>query len=300
MPFAIDTLCVEDVVAATDTGVDEKNESVAAAGGAIRLLFVGDICSDLGLEAVKAWLPRIRAEQGVDVCVANAENSAPRGVGLSKRAVETLLSCGVDVITLGNHAWSDRDIFRLMDEGRRVVRPANHPPENPGSGSIVAETAKGRVGVVNIVGQVFMEPADCPFRALDRELAALGSLGASGGGLAAIVVDMHAEATAEKAALAYHADGRVSCVIGTHTHVQTADERVLEGGAAFISDAGMTGPLDGVIGVDRAAAMRKFRLRIPTPFLPARGRRQLCAVAVDIEPGTGKAVGIRRIKMQSE
>ena len=281
------------------TAVEPACGAAAAADAAcLRILFIGDVCGNIGTEAAKVWLPKLRAEHCVDVCVANAENASPKGVGCNRNAAEILFACGVDVITLGNHAWSERDAAKLLDDERRIVRPANYPPENPGVGSVAIQTAKGRVGVVNIMGQLFMDSIDCPFHALDRELAKLGALGGTADGrLAAILVDMHAEATSEKVALAYHADGRVSCVIGTHTHVQTADERVLAGGVAFISDAGMTGPADGIIGTDRAASMRRFLTRMPTQFLPAKGRRQLNAVVIDIDLCTGKATAIKRINL---
>ncbi|MDR3120753.1 MAG: TIGR00282 family metallophosphoesterase [Clostridiales bacterium] len=260
----------------------------------MRILFIGDVFGDLGVKAIETYLPRLRAERGIDFCVANGENAATRGTGLSRAAADALFRYGVDVITLGNHTWKDKDVFSLIKENERVIRPANWPEGNPGAGAVLVQTPEGPVGVVNLLGRLYMDSCDCPFAAADRELARLRERAR------VILVDLHAEATSEKCAFAYHVDGRASLVVGTHTHVQTADERILPGGTAFLTDAGMTGPADGVIGVSREPAVRRFRTQIPERFSPAVGRRQLNAVIADVDPDSGKAETVERVRIISD
>ncbi|MDR1439269.1 MAG: YmdB family metallophosphoesterase, partial [Clostridiales bacterium] len=236
----------------------------------------------------------IREEYEIDLCVANAENASPRGIGLNKGACASLLGHGVDVITLGNHTWKDRDILKILDDNENVIRPANYPAGSPGAGSVVVDAGKASVAVINVMGRIYMDPSDCPFAALDHEIAKVSRQ------TNMIFVDAHCEATSEKCALAHYSDGRVSCLAGTHTHVQTADERVLEGGTAFITDVGMTGPSEGIIGMDRGKIIRKLRTQIPERFEPAQGRKQLSAIVADIDEMSGKALGIRRVWREYE
>ena len=255
----------------------------------MRVLFIGDVFGSLGVSAAEAYLRDIRALRGLDMVIANAENAAARGTGLNKSAAAALFGAGVDIITLGNHAFKDYEVFSLLKDNECIVRPANFPDGVPGRGTVVFQTRGGPVGVLNLLGRLYLEACDCPFAAAEREIAKLREK------TAMIIIDMHAEATSEKKALAYCVDGKCSLVAGTHTHVQTADEQLLPGGAAFITDIGMTGPVDGVIGVKREAAIRRFRTLIPERYTPAEGRAQINAVIVDIDAGSGKSVSIERV-----
>lgn len=238
-------------------------------------------------------VPRLRAERGVDLVVANGENAAGRA-GITPAVAEELWNAGVDVITLGDHAWDQKEIVPAMDELGGILRPANYP-EAPGRGWLVTSVGGLRVAVVNLLGRVFLPvQLDCPFRTADRVLAEID------GQADAVLVDFHAEATSEKVALGWHLAGRASAVLGSHTHVQTADERILPGGTAYVTDAGMTGPADGVIGIERAAALRRFLTQMPVSFSPAPGARQFNGVLVDLEDSTGRAVAIERISLRKD
>jgi metallophosphoesterase (TIGR00282 family) len=255
----------------------------------LKILFIGDVFGDAGVRTLENSLRDIREEYEIDICIANAENASPRGIGLNRAASAALLGHGVDVITLGNHTWKDRDIFKILGESENVIRPANYPAGSPGSGSVVVNAGKASVGVICVMGRIYMDCADCPFVALDHEIGKVSRA------TNLIFVDAHCEATSEKCALAHYADGRVSCVAGTHTHVQTADERILAGGTAFITDVGMTGPSEGIIGMERNKIIRRLKSQIPERYEPAQGRRQFSAIVADIGDMSGKAVGIRRI-----
>ena len=255
----------------------------------MKVLFFGDIFGNAGVMAADAYLRKMRVRLGVDVVVANAENAAARGAGLNKAAAAALFDAGVDVLTLGNHAFKDYEVFGMLKENDRILRPANYPDGVPGKGSAILNTRKGAVGVVNIIGRLYMEACDCPFNAAEAEIAKLRER------VNIIIIDMHAEATSEKKALACVADGRCSLVAGTHTHVQTADEQILPGGTAFITDLGMTGPTDGVIGVKKESAIRRFRTLLPERHSPAEGRAQVNAIVVDIDEESGKSSAITRI-----
>lgn len=251
----------------------------------MNVLFIGDIVGNPGRRAVKECINEIRKEMPFDYCVANGENAAG-GSGITCMVAKELYGCGIDALTMGNHTWAKKEIFNFIDDDIKIIRPANYPQELPGRGSAIIN---GRLGIVNLVGRVYMEPVDCPFKALDRKLEHLKK------DVRIIIVDMHAEATSEKCALAWYADGRVSCVLGTHTHVQTADERILPCGTAFITDVGMTGPYDGIIGVDRNIVIEKFRYQTPVRFEVAKGVVQFNAVHLEIDENTGKTKNIRRI-----
>ena len=255
----------------------------------MNLLFIGDIVGRPGRAAVRARLGDLIERHEVDFTIANAENTAG-GLGATPRVAEELLEAGIDVLTTGNHVWRHREFVEFAENERRVLRPANFPPGTPGRGAEVYVTRdSGPLGVMNLMGRVFMEPLDCPFRAADREIEALH------GKTNVIVVDMHAEATSEKIAMGWYLDGRVSAVFGTHTHVQTADERMLEKGTAYISDVGMAGPRDSIIGMKREAVLERFVSGMPARFEVASGPVILNAVVTSIDVETGRAQSIVRV-----
>jgi len=255
----------------------------------LNLLFVGDIVGRPGRNGVRACLAGLVSRYGIDFTIANAENAAG-GMGITTAVGEDLFAAGVDVLTTGNHVWRQRDAVSYVETEPRVLRPANYPPAAPGRGSEVFLTAhSGPVGVLNLLGRTFMEPLDCPFRAADREIESLR------GKTRVIVADVHAEATSEKLALGWYLDGRVSAVIGTHTHVQTADERVLPQGTAYITDVGMTGPRDSILGVRAEPIIERFVSGMPTRFEVAPGPVLLNAVVVSIDTETGTANSIERV-----
>lgn len=256
----------------------------------MHILFVGDVHGRPGRRIVTARLPELRRRVEAALVIANGENAAG-GAGISAEVAAELFAAGVDVITGGNHTWQHRDAYELLDAEPRLLRPLNYPPGTPGRGAMVAAARTGqRVAVVNVQGRVFMPvPVDDPFRAARAELDQLREQ------TPVIIVDIHAEATSEKVAMGWYLDGRASAVIGTHTHVQTADERVLPQGTAYITDVGMTGPRDGVLGMDRERIVERFLSSLPVRFEVASGTAQLNAVAMDIDEGTGRARSIERI-----
>jgi metallophosphoesterase (TIGR00282 family) len=255
----------------------------------LKILFIGDIFGEPGRRILKARMPEMLSLHSPDFVIANGEN-ASGGKGITYNVAQEILSCGVDAITMGNHTWFRKEILGIIDSGIRIIRPANYPKGAPGRGKIILDKNGMRLGVINLLGRVYMEgPADCPFQAADRELQNLK------GQTDAVLIDFHAEATSEKTALAYYIDGRAECIVGTHTHVQTADERILEKGTAYITDVGFTGPYDGIIGVDRGQVIKRFTLGIPAQFEPAAGRMIFSAVLVEVDPAGKRAVNIRRI-----
>jgi len=259
----------------------------------VKVLFIGDVTGKPGRRIVAARLGALRREHRIDVVIANGENAAG-GMGLTADVAAELFAAGVDVLTGGNHVWKNRDAYELLDSDPRVLRPANYPAGAPGRGAAVLRTGGGlEIGVLNLEGRVFMQTLDDPFRQ-GREQAAL--LRAS---VPTVVVDFHAEATSEKVAMGWYLDGRVSAVVGTHTHVQTADERVLPQGTAYISDVGMTGPRDGVIGMDRDVILERFLTQLPVRFQVASGAVQLNAVVITVAP-TGAAERIERVQVVEE
>lgn len=257
----------------------------------MNILFVGDIVGKPGREAALTLVPILRAEYALDLVIANAENVAG-GWGITADLTRLLLARGmIDVITMGNHTWARPDSIEVFEEEARVLRPANYPPGAPGRGCGLFKTPRGAlVGVANINGRTFMEPLDDPFRAADEIIARMRPQ------TPVLFIDFHAETTSEKMAFGWHCDGRVSVVVGTHTHVQTADERVLPGGTAFITDAGMCGPEHSVIGMDIEAVLAKFRTQMPHRFKVAEGRANLCGVVIDVDEETGRARHIERIQ----
>lgn len=257
----------------------------------MRILFVGDVVGAPGRRIVRQRLKGLKLDLGADLTIVNGENAAG-GAGLTTTTAEELFAAGADVITTGNHVWDKRDVLGLLEREPRLLRPANYPEGSPGSGVFVLPVAGTSVAVVNLMGRVFMPLLDDPFRAADRILAEIRGVAP------VVIVDFHAEATSEKMAFAWSVDGRVSAVIGTHTHVATADARVLPGGTAFITDAGMTGPFDSVIGVKKEQAIERFRTSRSIPYETAEGDVRLSAVRVDVDPATGRAQAIERLELR--
>jgi len=257
----------------------------------MRVLFVGDIVGSPGRQIVRDRLADIVAQRQVDLVIANAENSAS-GFGITPRLAEELLGCGIEVLTGGNHSWDRKEILEFMAHEPRLLRPANYPEGNPGSGLYMGSTKRGlKFAVLNLQGRVFLPAIDDPFKKADSELAKLPA------DVSFVLVDMHAETTSEKVAMGWYLDGRVSCVVGTHTHVATADERVLPGGTAYITDVGMTGPHDGVIGMDRGGIIKKFLDGLPARFEVASGDVQMNCVLIETDDdGPRNASGCLRAR----
>ncbi len=256
----------------------------------MKLLFIGDIVARPGRDLVRRALPGIVERHGIDVVLANGENAAG-GAGITREITKDLLKAGVHVLTSGNHIWDKREVIEFIADEPRLLRPANYPAGTPGSGSCVWRTEDGvGVGVINVMGRVFMAPLDNPFEIVTQQIALVRAAGAT-----VIFVDFHAEATSEKLAMGWHLDGAVTAVIGTHTHVQTADERVLPGGTAYLTDAGMTGPHDGVIGMERAGAIARFTTALPSRFDAAGGDPRLHGVIITADPVSGRATAIERL-----
>jgi 2',3'-cyclic-nucleotide 2'-phosphodiesterase len=256
----------------------------------MRVLFIGDIVGKQGRRAVELLLGNIIADQGIDFTIANGENAAG-GMGLTPAIGVELFGLGVDVITSGNHIWAKKEIFPFLEEERRLLRPLNYPEGAPGRGWGVFESKNGlKVGVLNLEGRVFMKNLECPFRTAERAFRTL--LGET----KVNVVDFHAEASSEKMALGWFLDGKASMVVGTHTHVQTGDERILEEGTAYITDAGMTGPMNSVIGVQKQIAINRFLTQLPFKHEVASDDIELQGVVVEIDSQTGRASEIQRLK----
>ena len=260
----------------------------------MNILFIGDIVGRPGREMVRKGLRGLIEQYGVDLVIANAENSAA-GFGITREIGETLLEYGVDVMTSGNHIWDKKEAIDYIATEPRLLRPANYPAGVPGRGSYVAQTGDGRaVGVINVMGRVFMLQIDDPFAIVQREIEAIRHR------TRVIIVDFHAEATSEKVAMGWHLDGKVSAVFGTHTHVQTADERILPGGTAYLTDAGMTGPHDGIIGMDREGSLARFLNAMPSRFEPATANPRLNGVVVDVDDKTGRASRVTRVSYSEQ
>ena len=255
----------------------------------MKILFLGDIVGNPGREAFLKHVPALRKSGEVDVVIANAENAAG-GSGITENVARELFSFGCDVITLGDHVWDKREVYYYLNATGNVVRPANFVSEAPGRGVCVIEIKGVRIAVVALLGRTFMKYlTDCPFRALDVVLANLVDV-------PVVIVDMHAEATSEKVAMGWYADGRVSAVLGTHTHIQTADEKILPRGTAYITDAGMTGPYDSVIGQIKERILDRFLTGLPNKFEVSPTPATLCGVIMDIDTSTGRAKSIVRIQ----
>jgi len=257
----------------------------------MRIFFVGDIFGKPGRRLVQEKISSLIHEYRADFCIANVENAAA-GFGATPQIVEELLGCGIDLLTSGNHIWDKRGIIPYLAEQPRLLRPLNYPKGVPGFGQYIGETNCGvRVGVLNLQGRVFMAAIDCPFT---TGLAAVEAMRKQ---TPIIIIDFHAEATSEKQAFGWYMDGRVSAVVGTHTHVQTADERILPKGTAYITDLGMTGPHDSVIGSLQELALERFLLQTPNRLEPATGNLRICGAVIEVEESTGRALSIQRLNL---
>jgi len=255
----------------------------------MKVLFIGDIVGHPGRRAVKDLVPKLRQQHGLNLVVANGENSAG-GSGITRNTAEEIFSAGVDIITSGDHLWDHKEVVELLEHEPRFVRPLNYPPETPGQGSVLFRSDRlPPVGIINLQGLTFMPPLENPFQAVLAEVERLHRH------TSIILVDFHAEATSEKIAVGRLLDGRVSAVIGTHTHVQTADEQIFPGGTAFLCDAGFTGPHESIIGREIEPIIRRFMTHMPQRFEVAKGRVLLQGVVLDIDEQTGRALRIERV-----
>jgi metallophosphoesterase (TIGR00282 family) len=260
----------------------------------MKLLFIGDIFGKPGREIVRRGLPALVDHHAIDFVIANGENAAA-GFGITGDIADVLFGYGIDVMTSGNHVWDKKEVLDYIPRQSKLLRPANFPAGVPGRGSYLGRTRTGEpVGVVNVMGRVFMSPLDDPFAVVLREIEALRAK------TRVIIVDFHAEATSEKVAMAWHLDGRATAVLGTHTHVQTADERLLPTGTACMTDVGMTGPHDSIIGVTIEAALGRFLNAMPARFEAASGPARLNAAVITADPATGKATRIERLNMSHD
>jgi len=260
----------------------------------MKILFIGDIVGRPGREIIKDLLPGIRKRENLDFVIANAENSAG-GSGLTIKVVEELLSCNIDCLTTGDHIWAKKEVLKILDTEPRLLRPANYPSGVVGCGSVVLKTrSQSPVGVLNLQGRVFMQPIECPFHVAQKEIEQLKEK------TSVIIVDFHAEATSEKQALGYFLDGKVSAVVGTHTHVQTADETILTNGTAYISDVGMTGPFRSVLGRSIDAVLKRFLTSTPTRMEVAQEDVRIQGVILDVDDNSGRARSITRVEYRRD
>jgi 2',3'-cyclic-nucleotide 2'-phosphodiesterase len=261
----------------------------------MKLLFLGDIVGRPGRDLIRRHVRALASRHGADLVIANGENAAG-GAGITRENMLEILAAGVDVITTGNHVWDKRETLEFIGNEPRLLRPANYPEGTPGAGSCVVTARNGvKVGVINVMGRVFLHAIDDPFRGAEREVARV-----RGDGAQVIFVDIHAETTSEKLALSYYLDGMVTAVIGTHTHVQTADERILPGGTACLTDVGMTGPHDGVIGIEKATIIARFVTGLPGRFETASGDPRMNGVVIEVDETTGRAIGIARLSLSEQ
>ena len=261
----------------------------------MKLLFLGDIVGRPGRDLVRRHVRALAVHHAADLVIANGENAAG-GAGITRENMLEIMSAGVDVITTGNHVWDKRETLEFIVNEPKLLRPANYPDGTPGAGSCVVTASNGvKVGVINVMGRVFLHAIDDPFRVAEREVAKCRGEGAH-----AIFVDMHAETTSEKIALSYYLDGMVTAVIGTHTHVQTADERILPGGTACLTDVGMTGAHDGVIGIEKEAIIARFVSGLPARFETATGDPRMHGVLIGVDDATGRATTIERIALTED
>jgi len=258
----------------------------------INVLFIGDIVGSVGRKAVKSILPKLKSKYRTSIIIANGENAAA-GRGITRAIATELFEAGVHGITMGNHTWDQKDIFDFIDDEQKLIRPANFPEGTPGRGSAIIKANGKELMIVNLQGRTFLPPIDCPFAKVDELLR-------SDKKPACVLVDFHAEATSEKIAMGWHLDGRVSAVVGTHTHVQSHDERILPGGTAYITDVGMVGPRDGVLGMERNAVLQKFKTQLPVRFVVDEGKWHFHAVSIEMNEQTGAAGAIRLIRIYED
>lgn len=255
----------------------------------LRICFIGDIVGRPGRNALKQWLPSWKSLNKIDFVVGNGENAAG-GMGITTKVYDELVNTGIDVVTSGNHIWSKKEIYPILRSSDRLLRPANYPDNVPGRGWVVHTIRGQKVMIINLEGRVFMKSLECPFRTADAILKEFDGR--------VTLLDFHAEATSEKIALGWYLDGRVSAVVGTHTHVQTADETILPNKTAYITDLGMTGPVDSVIGMKKDVVLHRFLTQMPSKFEVGRGRTIISGAVVQIDPDTGNAESIERIQIK--
>ncbi|RQD75421.1 MAG: TIGR00282 family metallophosphoesterase [Candidatus Syntrophonatronum acetioxidans] len=255
----------------------------------MKILMIGDVVGRTGRDCLRDLLAKIKENYEIDLVIANGENAAG-GRGITRKVADDLFSYGVDILTSGNHVWDNKEIMEFIDQEERILRPVNYPPNTPGIGYKILWIKEIPVGIINVMGKVFLSSLDCPFRTLEKVVKELRETTPN------IIVDFHAEATSEKIAMGWFLDGQVSAVLGTHTHVQTADERIFPQGTAFICDVGMTGPVNGVIGVKKEAIIKMFLTQLPTKFeFLQESTSQFNGVIVEIDPAKGKAESIFRL-----
>lgn len=260
----------------------------------MKVLFIGDIVGSIGRTTVEKYLPRLKKKYEPDVIIANGENAAA-GRGITHKIYHQLLQMGVDVITMGNHTWDNKEIFEFIDKAEYLIRPANFSKEAPGKGMVQVSKQGVTLSVINLHGRVFLPPHEDPFQMADELIEEARKTSPL------IFIDFHAEATSEKIALGWHVDGRVSAVVGTHTHVQTADARIFPGGTAYITDVGMTGPYDEILGMKKESVIYKFQTNMPSRFeVPKSGREVLSGFFVNIDNATGKALSFERIYINED
>lgn len=260
----------------------------------MRLLFIGDVVGSMGREQLQTYLPKLKQKYQPQLTLVNGENAAA-GKGITEKIYKQFLDWGADIITMGNHTFDKKEIFEFIDDAKKIVRPANYPEGTPGKGITYVNINGTLVAIINLQGRTFLPPLEDPFRYADHLIEEAKKR------TPVIFIDFHAEATSEKLALAWYLDGKISALVGTHTHVQTADERILDEGTAYISDVGMTGPYDGIIGTDRELVIKRFLTHLPVRFeVPKEGRKQLSAVIIDIDKTNGKAKKIERILINDD
>lgn len=256
----------------------------------MNILVIGDISGKPGRKMIREILPKIKDKMEIEFTIANGENAAG-GVGITREIANELFYHGIDILTMGNHTWDNKDIFNFIDHERRILRPLNYPDGTPGQGSTIIEAPNGlKIGIINLLGRVFLANVECPFRTVEKEIAHLQKE------TPIILIDFHAEVTSEKVALGWYLDGKVTAVVGTHTHIQTADERILPKGTAYITDLGMTGSRNSVLGVKTELVIQKFLTQLPVRFEVAKGDEVLCGAIIEIDSNTGKAVKIERVQ----
>ncbi|QKS04486.1 2',3'-cyclic-nucleotide 2'-phosphodiesterase [Bacillus halotolerans] len=259
----------------------------------MRILFIGDVVGSPGRDMVKEYVPKLKTKYKPHFTIINGENAA-HGKGLTEKIYHSLIQSGADAITMGNHTWDKKEIFDFIDDVPNLVRPANFPEGTPGKGITYVKANGKELAVINLQGRTFLPPLDDPFLKADELIAEVAKR------TPYIFIDFHAEATSEKLALGWYTDGRASAVVGTHTHVQTADNRILPKGTAYITDVGMTGPYDGILGMDRETIIKRFKTNLPVRFTVAEGKTTLSGVVIDIDDQTKKAVKIERILINDD
>ena len=267
--------------------------SINNGGLGLKILFVGDVCGRPGRTAFMKYTKKLREEKKIDIVVVNGENSAG-GKGISRKSLDALYHAGADIVTSGNHIWDNKDVLGFIDQEPFLIRPANYPEGAPGKGWCIYPFKAKNIGVINLSGRAFMPDMDCPFQKIEDVLRELR------GKCDIILLDFHAETTSEKMAMGWYLDGRVNVVVGTHTHIQTADERILPQGTAYITDLGMTGPWDSVLGVQKERILQKFTTCRPVRFELAAGPNVYSALLVELDDHTGRAISVERLLLKEE